>query len=174
MRVTCPKPSTSSSRRGSVPLKPIETDEKSELPLGLELDPVEPVDRVRVHDFEILAHVAVAAQQHRGAGADGVVERCDRDLSELDVVDPEPLAIRDDRELRWLFVGPTKPVRPLHRQRASVRLQRALVGGPKLLLEVRREGVHAVEERFERRNALGRGLRRSAVDRGNGPERKRG
>ena len=32
MRVTWPKPSTSSSRRGAVPLKPISTEPKSEPP----------------------------------------------------------------------------------------------------------------------------------------------
>ena len=56
-----------------------------------ELDPIETVGRGRLDDLELFAHVAVAAEQHRGARADGVVERRDRDLRELDVVDPESL-----------------------------------------------------------------------------------
>ena len=77
-------------------LFPAETDrDGSEIRRAgrLELDPVQAVARVRLHDLEILAHVAVAAEQHRRARADGVVERRDRDLLELDVVNPELLAV---------------------------------------------------------------------------------
>ena len=36
-----------------------------------ELDPLEPLGRIRLHDLELLAHVAVAGEQHRRTRADG-------------------------------------------------------------------------------------------------------
>src|SRR5690349_6486415 len=61
--------------------------------LRLELDPIERLPRERPHDLEVLAHVAVAAEQHGRARSGRVVEWRDGDFLELLVVDPELRAV---------------------------------------------------------------------------------
>ncbi len=58
--------STSSSRRGSLPLKPISIEPKSEPPRAVELDPIQAVVGGRLDHLEFFAHVAVAAQHLAG------------------------------------------------------------------------------------------------------------
>ena len=165
IRVTWFNPSTSSSRRGAVP---VEADrhgpEIGRAGLRLELHPLKAVAHEGLHDVEPVAHIAIAGEQHRGARADGIVERRDGHLREVDVVHPDLLAVGDDDELGRLRIAPAEAVGPLKRQRAGLRLHQVLVGRVRLLLEVRGETANAAQESVQRRGtvlvrALGLGAR---------------
>jgi len=121
-------------------------------------------------DVEPVAHLAIAAQQHRRRRADTVVERRDRDLRELHVIHPKLCPVGDDDELARLGVDPTKAVRASEGERAGLGLKQVLIGRVELLLEVPAERLDAVEERLERGDAAPciarlRGLRRGAAGR---------
>src|SRR5690606_1455907 len=78
-------------------------------------------------------------------------ERRDRDLLELDIVNPDVLAVGDDELLEWLDVMPTKSARALQHERPGLPLGEPAVRAEKLLLESGLERVDLVEESIEHR-----------------------
>src|SRR5690606_28803988 len=121
---------------------------------GLELHPVEPVEREAADDLEALAHRLVTRAQQSRARALRLVERRDGDLLEVAVVNPASVAVRDDQLLERRIVAPTEAVRALERHRAAGRLDQLVVRGPELLLEIRAQRSYRRDERLVRGAAV--------------------
>src|SRR5690606_4198778 len=106
-----------------------------------------------VDDGEAFAYRPVAAEEHRRRRRGGVVERRDGDLLELDVVDPDVLAVGDDELLEGLAVMPTKAARTLQHERPGLPLGEPAVRAEKLLLESGLERIDLVEKTIEHRGS---------------------
>src|SRR3569623_1133834 len=86
--------------------------------LGRELHPLEFARLAFLGDIEVLLKRLARAQQLRGRVAHGLVESLDRDLLELDVVNPHLVAVGDDQLVVRRFVIPAEFAGSLQRERA--------------------------------------------------------